>query len=239
MSGTLQIKALITTGDPSQPSASQIQESVGDAVASTHDLVDPLTPMSIATGTPGVSFVQVPLSVAHIERLAADLGASSDVVLRLNGAAAFVVGNVTAPSLAGGDTLVLAVDSGAQVTTTFAGTENTIAKVAGAIAAAFIAAGLANPASVDAATGGLRLSGVKSGDQAANAKGWQSGAVEVVSGAAVAKLGLTVAKTWATGDDDHVSGVLFKSFPASSLPTRLEVSGTASNAKFIVAGKAT
>ena len=239
MSATLQLSISATRINPAIGAASSQVDALKDVTASAHDYVDPC-PMAVATaGATGTTFVPIQTSVVRGEAFYADLGASADIVLRFSGAVASVLGSVSVPALAAADTLVLSTDGGAQVTTTFAGTENTVAKVAGAIAQAFLTAGLPNPAGVDVATGFLRLSGVKTGGQGANALGWQYGQVVVVSGAAVAKLGLAVGTTWGAGRDLRVGPpYIALRFSASDLPTKFEVSGTAPNCTFTVAGKA-
>ena len=240
MSATVQLQMVATVADPAVASSSQ-QTTVRDLTATTHDLGDPIPMGQVATpGAVGATFVPLPTSVQHAERLIADLGVGADLVLRIGGAPAKVVGSVTAnPGLIAGDTLTLNVDGGGLVTTTFAGGES-IAQAAAAIDSAFVASGRTSPASVDATSGGLALAGTKTGDASASARGWQSGSL-VLGGTALAKLGLGAGTTWGTGDDIRVGGtpVLVLPFPSSSTPARVEVSGSCPNAKFFLAGKAT
>jgi hypothetical protein len=235
MSSTFRAQCQITTADPSQAAYTQAV-TVQDAVPTTHDYVD-ATPLNVATsGITGLVFTKLPMATAQVERLAADIPPGSDLVLRTGGAVASVLGTTAAPSIVGAETLVLAVDGGSQFTTTFVAGDTTIAKVAARIN--FFAGG-SQVASVDTATGFLRLSGLLTGGADAKTAGRQSGSVQVVSGTAAALLGLTVATVYGSGDDQRVgAGPFLKTFPTSGLPRLIEVSGTSNGARFWVAGKA-
>lgn len=214
---------------------SDSSSSVRDSVASAHDYLDP-TPRNVSTaGAVGAAFVDLPTPVAQVERLAADLPAGSDLVLRAGGLAAEVLGGSAAPVFVGGEELVLAIDAGGNVTATFEAGDATLALAAKRInyALGFVAA------DVDPTTGKLRLRGLRTGGADALAKGWAYGRVLVVSGTALAALGLTAGSTYGQGDDQRLGGGPFaKTFPAGALPRRLELSGSAQGAKFWVAGKA-
>lgn len=234
MAGTLRLSLDLTTADPAVGSSQQ-SALVRDPVASSHDYVD-ATPRNVATaGALGATFVQLETPVAQVERFVADVPAGADLVARFGGAPAVVVGSVTSPTIAGGETIQLAIDAGSPVTTTLQAGDTSIALVAKRINYAHGA----QVASVDPTTGGLRLTGVLTGGADARARGFGYGLVQVIDGTGLSALGLSAGSTYGTGDDQRVGAGLFaKSFPAAALPRRIELSGTASGAKFWVAGKA-
>lgn len=234
MAGSIQLTLSIATADPSAPSSAQ-QASVRDAVATVHDYVD-VTPRNIATpGGIGLSFLQLETPVQQIERLVADLPPGADFVLRAGGLPAVVVGSVSNPSIAGGETLQFLFDAGGAVTTTLQAGDTTIALIAKRVNYAHGD----KVAAVDPLTGGLRLYGVLTGGADARAKGFAYGLVQILGGTGLAALGLAVGSTYGAGDDQRLgSGMFVKPFPASALPRRLELSGTGSGARFWVAGKA-
>lgn len=235
MAGTIRLTTELTTADPASPSASQQTVQVRDSIASTHDYVD-ATPRNVATaGLPGVAFVQLETPVVQLERFIADVPAGSELVIRFGGAPAVVIGAKSALAIEGDETLELAIDGGEAVTTTLASTDTTVALVAKRINWAHGA----QVASVDPATGALRLTGVKSGGADARARAWQAGSVAVLSGTALEALGLTTGTSFGAGEDVRVgAGAFVRSFSAASLPKRVELSGSAINPKFWIAGKA-
>ncbi len=205
-----------------------------DASATTHDLIDP-TPKAISTsGSPGAVFATVPTSVAQIERARIELPAGSNVWLRWSGAAASVLSSKTTPDSLTGLTLELKIDNGTTIETTFISDDTTMALAAKRINYYHGA----QIASVDQATGKLKLTGVKSGGADAKTAGRQYGEVSVVGGTALSALGLSVGVTNGSGLDEQVGGPLEKTFSSGGLPTSLEVSGTCSGARFMLAGKA-
>lgn len=233
MAATLQILLELTARDPAVVSSAQTT-SLRDAVATSHDYLDG-TPRNVSTaGAVGAAFVQLETPVVQIERIVADLPASADLVLRFGGAVAEVLGASAAPSFAGGEQAVLAIDAGGNVTVTFEAGDNTQALAAKRINYAFGA----QVADLDT-SGKLRLRGALTGGADAEAKGFGFGKVKVVSGSALAALGLTAGSTYGQGDDQRAGpGSFVKTFPAGALPRRLELSGSAGNAKFWLAGKA-
>lgn len=233
VSATLQLALSLTARDPSQAS-SGCESSVRDAVATSHDYVDP-TPRDVSTsGAIGAAFVELPTSVVQIERFVASLPPGADIVLRSGGAVAEVLGASAATGFSGGEGAVLAIDAGGNVTVTFESTDTTQALAAKRINFFFGA----QVADTDTA-GKLRLRGLRTGGADAAAKGWAYGLVKVVSGSALSGLGLSAGSTYGQGDDQRCgAGPLAKTFPAGALPRRIELSGSATGAKFWVAGKA-
>lgn len=234
MTGTLKLLLDLTTADPAASGSSQ-SATVRDLVASSHDLVDP-TPRAVATsGAIGAAFVTLPTSVAQIERVVADVPPGADLVMRFGGLPAVLVGSLSVIDAPVAETIVLAIDGADPVTTTLTSADTTIALVAKRINYAHGA----QVASVDPSTNRLRLAGVKTGGADAAAKGWAAGSVRVVSGSGLALVGLVAGTTHGSGDDQRVgAGVFAKSFPAASLPRLLELSGSATNLKTWLAGKA-
>jgi len=233
VTATLQLSLGLTTRDPAQPSSAR-EESVRDATATSHDYVD-ATPRNVSTaGAVGAAFVQLETPVQQIERIAADLPSGADLVLRFGGVVAEVLGASAATGFSGGETAVLAIDAGDNTTVTFESGDTTQALAAKRINWAFGA----QIADTDS-SGKLRIRSLRTGDAGAAAKGYAFGRVRVVSGTALAGLGLTAGDTYGQGDDQRAgTGPLAKTFPSSSLPRKVELSGSVTNAKFWVAGKA-
>lgn len=233
MAGTLRLQLSIDARDPERPGAISPVE-LRDAVASSHDYVD-VTPRNVATGVVGASFVTLESPVAQVERFLADVPQGADLAVRLGGTVASVLGSVASPSIAGGETLELAVDGASPTVVTLQAGDSTVALVAKRINYATGAL----VASVDSTTGGLRLTGTRTGGADAKTKGWSYGAIALVGGTALTPLGLAAGVTYGAGDDQRVGPGLFaKTFPAGALPRRIELSGSALGARFWVAGKA-
>lgn len=234
LSATLRLTLSLEARDPANTSAA-CSPSVSDRVASSHDYLDP-TPRNVSTaGAVGAAFVTLETPVAQVERLVADIPQGSDLVLRAGGLVAELLGASAAPTFSGGEQLVFAIDAGGNVTATFEVGDNTVALAAKRInyALGFVAA------DIDPTTGKLRLRGLRTGGADAAALGWSYGLVKIVSGSAMATLGLSAGSTYGAGFDERVGGGPFaKTFPAGALPRRLELSGSAQGAKFWVAGKA-
>ena len=90
VAGTLQLTLGVLTRDPAKTS-SAVEEEVRDGVATSHDYVD-VTPRNVSTaGAVGAAFVQLETPVAQVERFAAQIPPSADLVLRFGGAVAEVV----------------------------------------------------------------------------------------------------------------------------------------------------
>lgn len=206
-----------------------------DATASSHELVDQ-TPRVIATsGAVGAAFVQLETPVRQVERLLVDLPGGSDLLLRIGGAVASVSGASAPPTLTDGWTAILNIDGLGAVTTSFLAADNTMALAAKRINYAHGA----QVASVDPTTGALVIAGTKTGGDDARRAGYAYGSVVIVSGTALAALGLTAGTTYGTGADLRLGGgVHAHSFPAAALPRKLELSGSVASSRFVVAGKA-
>jgi len=233
VTATLQISLGLTTRDPAQPSSAR-EESVRDTTATSHDYVD-ATPRNVSTaGAVGAAFVQLETPVVQVERFVAQIPPSADLVLRFGGAVAELLGASAATGFSGGETAVLAIDAGGNVTVTFEAGDSTQA-----LAAKRINWALGAQVADTDSDGKLRLRSLRTGDAGAAAKGYAFGRVRVVSGSALAGLGLVAGDTYGQGDDQRVGAGLFaKTFPSSALPRKVELSGSATNAKFWVAGKA-
>ena len=202
---------------------------------SQHDYVD-VTPRAVSTsGAIGAAFVQLETSVVQVERLAADLPLGTDLVLRTGGQVAQLLGAAVAPVFAGGETLQLIVDADNVVTVAFLSSDTTQA-----LAARRINYALGRPvADLDPVTAQLRLLGFRTGGADAMAKGWGFGRLQVVGGTALSQLALSVGVAYGQGDDQRLgAGPFCKTFPASALPRRIELSGITPGARFITAGKA-
>lgn len=215
-------------------SGSEATHVAKDATATSHDFVD-ATPAIVATdGAVGAAFTEVRQQVAEIERVFGQFAASTDAVVRYSGEPASVTGSTTTPpTFSGGEQAVIAVDGGSPVTTTFEAGDTTMALAAKRINYAHGA----QVASVVA--GALVLTGTKTGDAGAAARGWSHGLVDVQSGSALSDLGLSVGRTYGEGFDERVGpGPYAKTFPATALPTSIEVSGSVPGARLWVAGQA-
>lgn len=235
MSSTLRLLLTVQADDVAcKPRSSG--ESVRDTAPTSHDLVDlsPVGPLSTSGGI-GTTFVTVPTSVQQIQRVVGDFPTGTDLLLRFGGVAAFVLGASGALTLTDGWTLLFAVDGGPTITVNFLSTDNTPALAAKRINYAADA----QVASVDPATARLRLDGVKTGGPGARAKSRSFGAIDILSGSALAALGLVAGTYSGDGDDIRVgSGPFVHTFPSGSQPRRLELSGSASGARLWVAGTA-
>ena len=232
MSSTLRVSLVVQTSDYGQKPCSS-GDRVGDLSPTTHDLIDvsPVGPLA-TSGAVGVAFVGVPTPVVQVQRLLVDLATGADVLLRLNGSAALVLGASGALTLTDGLTLLFAGDGGSTITAEFLATDTTPLLAAKRIN---YAAG-AQVASVDTATAKLRLDGVKTGGPWARAKSRSFGALDILSGTALAALGLVAGTYSGDGDDLRVgSGAQLLRFPASAQPQRIELSGSASGARIWVA----
>ena len=239
MSTSLQVETDLTLRDLSRGTSSQFDSpTVSDPSATVHDYVD-RTPINVATqGFPGSAFITLPTSVVTVERLIADLAVGTNLVVRLGGAVAALVGALGPFTFVGGETLIFATDNGVSHTATFANTDTTLALVAARIN---YAAGGVIVADTDPATLRLRLRGSVTGGAAAYAAGFQYGAVSILGGTALSILGLSAGVTYGKGTDLQVGGAecLQIPFPSGAQPQRIELSGTCPNALFFVAGRAT
>ena len=237
MSSTVRLSLDLTTRDLAT-STGEDTRTARDTTATTHDLVDS-TPLVVSTsGAVGANFVPWPTSVAQIERVASDapLPLATDVYLRWGGAVASCTGTLSTPSGSlSALTLVLSVDGGNAVTTTFDTTDTTIALAAKRINYAHAA----QVASVDTA-GKLKLSGARTGSADAKAASRQYGELTISgSSTALSALGLTAGVYSGAGTDERVgAGPYARSFPSTALPRALEISGSCSGARLTLAGKA-
>lgn len=233
MAHTWQSDTEITTRDTAVTNSTQ-SWFFKDSVASSHELID-ATPKPVSTsGSPGAVFAEVPTSVAQIERARIDVPMGSNVWLRWDGAAAEVLSSKTTPDSLDGLTLQLNVDNAGAVTTTFTSGDTTMALAAKRINYYHGA----QVASVDGTTGKLKIAGTKTGGADAKAAGRQYGEVDVVGGTALSALGLTEGTTPGSGLDENIGGPVEKTFYSGNLPESLEVSGSCSGARFMLAGKA-
>ncbi len=234
MSATLKLLLSVESANLSVAGSSQT-DTARDQVATTHDYVDP-TPRTVSTsGALGSAFVQLETPVVQVERLVADFPSGTDLVLRCSGEPAEVVGTVTSPTIAGNETITMAVDGLGSVTTVLDADDTTIAKIAKRVN---FFHGL-QIASVDT-SGGLAITGSKTGGPDAAAKGWSHGKIAITGGTGLTALGLSIGTTYGSGEDSRVSaGPFSRTFPSSALPTQIELSGSSSNARFWIAGKAT
>lgn len=233
LAGTLSLSTTLTIADPAR-AGSQVSPVLRDASATSHDYVDP-TPMNVSTPSGlGVFFTPLRTSVAQVERIVADLPPGADLVLRCGGLPAVLFGTLVPPAFAGGETLQLGVDDGSVVTTTFQVGDTTLGLITRRINFAHGA-----PVAYLDAQGRLMLTGARTGGADAAARGWSYGRLVVAGGSALTALGLVAGTVYGAGDDQRLGpGLFVKTFPASALPRLLELSGTASGARFWVAGKA-
>jgi hypothetical protein len=161
------------------------------------------------------------------------LKTNAALTLRLNGVAATLTGSGgTFPTLfAGGETLIVEVDGGAAVTTTFDAADQSAAQVAARINAAFALQGQALPASVSAG-GQVVLTGVLTGVE---------GTVEVTGGTGQATLGFTANtndSAVGVGQDVTINGLWMAEFGSSNAADRIQVRGVASQVMIMAAGSA-
>ncbi len=208
--------------------------TMGDSVASSHDYVDE-TPRVVSTaGAVGTTLVQLETPVRQVERLLADFLSGTDILVRFDGLPASVLGNVSTPSISGSETLVLNVDGVGNVTTVLDAGDTTILKIAERINFFH----RVRIASVDT-SGVLKLLGLLTGGADAKARGFSYGSISVVSGSGLSALGLTAGITYGSVESDirQAAGRLERTFPASALPRKIELSGSCTASRFIVAGK--
>lgn len=233
MASTVLAHVILTTRDLAV-SGSEATQVAKDASPTSHDFVD-ATPALVATvGAVGAAFTEVRQQVAEIERVFGHFSASTNAVVRYSGEPARVTGSTTTPpTFAGGEDIVIAIDGGSPITTTFAAGDTTMLLAAKRI-------NYAHGAQVASVVGGaLVLTGTKTGDAGAAVRGWSHGLVDVQSGSALSDLGLSVGKTYGEGFDECVGpGPYAKTFPATALPTGIEVSGSVPGARLWVAGQA-
>ena len=231
MAHTWQADTEITTRDTSVTNSAQ-SWFFKDNTASSHELID-ATPKPVSTsGSPGAVFIEVPTSVMQIERCRIDVPMGSNIWLRWDGAPASVLSSKTTPDSLTGLTLELAVDTGGTIETTFTSDDTTMALAAKRINYYHGA----EVASVSA--GKLKLTGASTGGADAKEAGRQYSLVNVVGGTALSALGLTEGITYGSGLDENIGGPVEKTFYSGNLPESLEVSGSCSGARFMLAGKA-
>ena len=138
---------------------------------------------------------------------------------RLYAALAVVPTAGTFPTgFSGGETLLLSIDGGVTVTSTFDVADQSNAQVANRINAAYAIAGLPGPAVVNATSGQVDISSIKTG---------ADGSVNIVSGTALAALGLSAGVTAGTGSETSIASLFLQDFPVSNAPSRIQLKGTA------------
>lgn len=184
----------------------------------------PSAPIQLATpGAVGAAFVDLDLlgDLTSIEFLY--VRSSAPIQVRIGAAEARMVGIGAAfATVLNSETLNLEFDGTAVAVVFVVPSDTTGAAIVNRINAACALAGLPTPrASLDTA-GQLVLTGMTTGED---------GAVEVVSGTASAKLGLTNGTTaHGAGADVPANGTLMIEFPSygdPATPTRIQFSGTA------------
>lgn len=200
---------------------------------STHEYVRDYPAYQLATtGTPGAVFRLLD-SPTIVEKLFIHSLSKQDVAVRLNGAAATLIGSAAAfGTLVNGDSFTINTDQGGVIVVTFETGDITGAKAAARINALVGAI----VATIDATSGQLRLTGTKTGGQDAFAKSFQYGSIVLGAGAALAKLGLAVGTTYGAGDDRVISGRLLEEPSTTRTVSKIELSGSAS-LNMVVAGR--
>jgi hypothetical protein len=223
---TLQLRGTIEVGGDacvsSCASADRLvkQLALRCATQSYQSGVDTASPLNIATaGAIGAIFVDLDIleDLIAIEFLYAKT--SQPLILRIGAEAASVLGVGGAfGTVLNGETLTLTVDGVAIVVTFVVPGDTTAVAIAARINAAAILAGLGFlPASVDTASGQLRITGQLTGT---------AGSVVITGGTAVGKLGLTGLSDTGAGSDVRVYGTLLVEFDPQAPPARIQVSGT-------------
>ncbi len=209
--------------DPCGTTGTKIQ-GLGLSCASTAFgcVVSTDTPCAMATtGIVGAEFVDVPVTEAldQIELLM--VRSNVAMRLRIGAAVAGLPSTGLALPLAGGETLITAVDGQAAVTTTFTAAA-TAQAVVNEINAAAALLGQAPPASLNTA-GALVLSGLDTGSD---------GSVRVTGGTGQAALGFasgTNDSADGAGEDVDFNGLFLVEFgKGGQAPQRVQISGTGS-----------
>lgn len=226
MAGTLALSGHIVIGGDDcscDGSADNLVKAIGDGCDESYQTcVDTPKPIQIAT-LAGV-FIDLPIlqTLTRIEFLF--LRSASEITIRIGAAPATLVGvGATFPTgFVGAETLELAIDGAASVTTTFLVGDQTAQQVADRVNSALALAGIATPRmTVNLTTGQLEVTGILTGSS--------QGSVEVVVGGAEATLGLAVGTVVGAGADVTSNGVFLNEFPRNTnAPARVQVSGTSS-----------
>lgn len=232
MSSTVLAQLILTTRDLAV-SGSEATTIAKDALATTHDFVDPSPAIVSTAGAVGAAFVELRHQCGEVARCFASFPASTNAVVRFGGTPATVTGSSTsAPTFSGGEDLDIEVD-GSVVNVAFEAGDNTMALAAKRINYEL------NAQVASVVGGALVLTGTKTGDAGAAARGWSHGLIDIQGGTALADLGLSVGKTYGAGFDARVgAGPFAQTFPAAEMPTRIEVSGSVPGARFWVVGDA-
>ncbi len=207
--------------DPCAAPSSKLQGlSLSCASVSFGCVVSTDVPCQVTTaGAVGAAFVDLPVtdSLDAIELLY--VRSNALMRLRIGAAPASLPSTGLALPLSGGETLIVAVDGQAAVTTTFTAA-TTAQAVANEINAAAALLGQAPPASINTA-GALVLSGVLTGAE---------GTVRVTGGTGQAALGFASGvndSADGAGSDIDFNGIFLAEFGKSgSAPTRVQISGS-------------
>lgn len=227
-SGTVQVGAGACGSAPvvsGCPSIAQLLLTLAARCGAVYPTVIPLPEqLSINTGTPGTTFVDLDAlaQLTSVEMLY--LTANQPIKVRIGAAEAVLVGSGGAfPTLfAGGEGFNVTID-GVAVAVTFQAGDQTAAQCAARINAACALAGLATPRATVATSGQLQISGVLTGAQ---------GSVVVTGGTGRTALGFAgTPSAVGAGADVPLWGTMLIEFPQPGAvvapPTRIQVSGVA------------
>jgi hypothetical protein len=174
-------------------------------------------------------FVELPCSDSVGNFRLVSLHSSAAMTLRVGASGATLLGaGASYPTgFSGGETFGFVID-GVTVAGSFTASAQTLADVVSELNQAAVAAGLAYLPFTADATGQVRVTGVKTGDD---------GSVSV----SVAQAGIGFPSTSASavggGDDTVISGLYLVQYDSTNAPTRIQVKGTG-NLEVLVAGNA-
>ena len=209
--------------DPCAAPSSKLQGlSLSCASVAFSCVVSTDLPCAIATtGVIGAQFVDLPVTDALDDIQLLYLRSNAAMRLRIGAAPAQLISTGLSLPLAGGETLITAVDGQPAVTTTFTAAA-TAQQVANEINAAASLLGQAPIASVNTA-GALVLSGALTGSQ---------GSVRVTGGTGQTALGFAASTNDSAdglGEDVDISGTFLAEFgKTTSAPKRVQISGVGS-----------
>lgn len=209
MSKCLVALSVSTSTDGGNPSSAGLLDA-SDRISTDYPDLRQREVYQLATaGAVGAAFEQLD-APNIIQQLLLVNRSGSELAIRLNGAPAKVTGaGASFGTIVNGDTFAITLDQATLVNVTFLTGDITVALVIARINAALGAI----VASQDA-SGNLVLTGVKTGGASALAKSMQYGSM-VLSGAGLAKLGLTAGTTYGDGQDIRAQSKFFASFPSS------------------------
>lgn len=227
MSSRVQVTGQIVATPDGSAAGSTANVSFSDSGSGcVHDWARDYPAFSVATAGPVGSVFQAIEVPPVVEKLLIQSLSKQDVAVRLNGAPASVQGAAASfGSITNTDACTIVVD-GASVAVAFQTGDTTCDLVVARINA------LANALIASNVGGQLKLTGAKTGGQGAAAKSFSYGSI-VLSGAALAKLGLAAGTTYGAGDEFQISGRLFIE-PSTIKPiSKVEISGNASLNAFV------